>query len=189
MSLPLLFLYPHAFPTNSRWANCDSVMHASTILVQELSDVRFCVFGMGDRSYADSFCEAAKKIEQRMLELGSLVRFVCCNRVFWFVALAFRHIFKISITYCTMKSTHSLSSVLISIVNLNLKEFEEEKVTSHSVCSPTVSIWACLKCTPDSETVDKSCIQRSSWPWNTSFVYAIAAIMFKSFHMHEQRAM
>jgi len=41
--------------------------------MEELSDLRFCVFGMGDRSYADSFCEAAKKIEERMLELGDLL--------------------------------------------------------------------------------------------------------------------
>lgn len=54
---------------------------------QELSGLRFCVFGMGDRSYADSFCEAAKKIEDRMRELGclesaiSLHAIILCGRV------------------------------------------------------------------------------------------------------------
>jgi len=57
------------FPQNAGlfWSS----LSAQNLASKELSDLRFCVFGMGDRSYADSFCEAAKKIEERMLELGA----------------------------------------------------------------------------------------------------------------------
>ncbi|CAJ1388754.1 unnamed protein product, partial [Effrenium voratum] len=57
------------FPQNSGlfWSSLSSPSLAN----KELSEMRFCTFGMGDRSYHDSFCEAAKKIEARMLELGA----------------------------------------------------------------------------------------------------------------------
>ena len=49
------------FPQNAGlfWSSLSSPQLAA----KELCGLRFCVFGMGDRSYADSFCEAAKKIE------------------------------------------------------------------------------------------------------------------------------
>eukprot|EP00930_Biecheleria_cincta_P033054 TRINITY_DN228_c0_g1_i1.p1 TRINITY_DN228_c0_g1~~TRINITY_DN228_c0_g1_i1.p1 ORF type:complete len:1881 (-),score=444.47 TRINITY_DN228_c0_g1_i1:541-5724(-) len=57
------------FPQNSGlfWSS----VSASTVAPKELEGLRFCSFAMGDRSYHDSFCEAAKKIEARMLELGA----------------------------------------------------------------------------------------------------------------------
>ncbi|CAJ1351344.1 unnamed protein product, partial [Effrenium voratum] len=57
------------FPQNSGlfWSGLSSPSLAN----KELAEMRFCVFGMGDRSYHDSFCEAAKKIEARMVELGA----------------------------------------------------------------------------------------------------------------------
>ncbi|CAK9027373.1 Pyruvate dehydrogenase [NADP(+)] (CpPNO) (Pyruvate:NADP(+) oxidoreductase) [Durusdinium trenchii] len=57
------------FPQNAGlfWSS----LSAQNLASKELSGLRFCVFGMGDRSYADSFCEAAKKIEDRMRELGA----------------------------------------------------------------------------------------------------------------------
>eukprot|EP00913_Durusdinium_trenchii_P014170 g13298.t1 len=60
------------FPQNAGlfWSS----LSAQNLASKELSGLRFCVFGMGDRSYADSFCEAAKKIEDRMRELGCLER-------------------------------------------------------------------------------------------------------------------
>eukprot|EP00435_Cladocopium_sp_Y103_P029780 s2538_g7.t1 len=54
--------YGHGdFPQNAGlfWSS----LSAQNLASKELSDLRFCVFGMGDCSYADSFCEAAKKIE------------------------------------------------------------------------------------------------------------------------------
>lgn len=36
-----------------------------------LGGMKFCVFGMGDKSYTHTFCEAAKLIEKRMEELGA----------------------------------------------------------------------------------------------------------------------
>lgn len=35
-----------------------------------LEGVRFCVYGLGDRSYGDNFNMAARKFRQRMLMLG-----------------------------------------------------------------------------------------------------------------------
>ncbi|CAE7630777.1 PFOR [Symbiodinium pilosum] len=57
------------FPQNAGlfWSSLSS----STLAPKELDGIRFCVFGMGDRSYHDSFCEAAKKIEERMKQLGA----------------------------------------------------------------------------------------------------------------------
>jgi len=57
------------FPQNSGlfW----SALSSGSVPPKELQGMRFCTFGMGDRSYADSFCEAAKKIEARLLELGA----------------------------------------------------------------------------------------------------------------------
>jgi len=57
------------FPQNSGlfW----SALSAGSVPPKELQGMRFCTFAMGDRSYADSFCEAAKKIEARLLELGA----------------------------------------------------------------------------------------------------------------------
>jgi len=57
------------FPQNSGlfWSS----VSASTVAPKALDGVRFCSFAMGDRSYHDSFCEASKKIEARMLELGA----------------------------------------------------------------------------------------------------------------------
>jgi len=36
-----------------------------------LKGLKFCTFGMGDRSYTHTFCEAAKLIDNRMKELGA----------------------------------------------------------------------------------------------------------------------
>merc|ERR1719456_1012779 len=36
-----------------------------------LQGMRYCVFAMGDRSYADSFCEAGKLIDRRLQELDA----------------------------------------------------------------------------------------------------------------------
>jgi len=57
------------FPQNSSlfW----SAMSAPDIAPGFMKDIKFCSFGMGDRSYADSFCEAAKLIEKRFIELGA----------------------------------------------------------------------------------------------------------------------
>eukprot|EP00933_Yihiella_yeosuensis_P006407 TRINITY_DN1110_c0_g2_i4.p1 TRINITY_DN1110_c0_g2~~TRINITY_DN1110_c0_g2_i4.p1 ORF type:complete len:1858 (-),score=525.91 TRINITY_DN1110_c0_g2_i4:496-6069(-) len=57
------------FPQNAGlfWSN----LSATTLKAKELEGIRFCTFAMGDRSYADSFCEATKKIDQRMEALGA----------------------------------------------------------------------------------------------------------------------
>eukprot|EP00931_Biecheleriopsis_adriatica_P085459 TRINITY_DN5993_c0_g1_i1.p1 TRINITY_DN5993_c0_g1~~TRINITY_DN5993_c0_g1_i1.p1 ORF type:complete len:1862 (-),score=488.91 TRINITY_DN5993_c0_g1_i1:144-5729(-) len=57
------------FPQNAGlfWSSLSS----ASVPPKELEGLRFCSFAMGDRSYHDSFCEAAKKIEARMLELGA----------------------------------------------------------------------------------------------------------------------
>jgi len=56
------------FPQNASlfWTSISS----PEVAPNTLQGLRYCVFGMGDRSYADSFCEAAKLIEQRLGELG-----------------------------------------------------------------------------------------------------------------------
>lgn len=56
------------FPQNASifWSSLSS----PDVAPGSLEGMRFCVFGMGDRSYTDSFCEAAKLIEGRMSELG-----------------------------------------------------------------------------------------------------------------------
>jgi len=57
------------FPANASlfWSSISS----PDVAPSALSGMRFCVFGMGDRSYTDTFCEAAKLIERRMAELGA----------------------------------------------------------------------------------------------------------------------
>jgi len=57
------------FPQNASlfW----SMLASPDLAPGELKDVRFCSFAMGDRSYTDSFCEAAKLIDNRMKELGA----------------------------------------------------------------------------------------------------------------------
>merc|ERR1719162_472380 len=57
------------FPQNSGlfW----SALSAPSVAPGELKGIQFCSFGMGDRSYHDSFCEASKLIENRMVELGA----------------------------------------------------------------------------------------------------------------------
>lgn len=37
----------------------------------KISGVKFCVYGLGDRSYGDSFNIAARKLRQRMIMLGA----------------------------------------------------------------------------------------------------------------------
>jgi homodimeric pyruvate:ferredoxin (flavodoxin) oxidoreductase len=56
------------FPQNASlfWSSISS----PDVAPAALKDMRFCVFGMGDRSYTDTFCEAAKLIERRIAELG-----------------------------------------------------------------------------------------------------------------------
>eukprot|EP00928_Gymnodinium_smaydae_P053914 TRINITY_DN3779_c0_g1_i7.p1 TRINITY_DN3779_c0_g1~~TRINITY_DN3779_c0_g1_i7.p1 ORF type:complete len:1846 (-),score=416.50 TRINITY_DN3779_c0_g1_i7:209-5746(-) len=57
------------FPQNSSlfWSSLSS----PDVAPNTMKGMRYCVFGMGDRSYADSFCEAAKLIDKRMTELGA----------------------------------------------------------------------------------------------------------------------
>jgi len=56
------------FPANASlfWSSIASL----DVAPGAFKGMRYCVFGMGDRSYADSFCEAAKLIDNRLLELG-----------------------------------------------------------------------------------------------------------------------
>jgi sulfite reductase alpha subunit-like flavoprotein len=56
------------FPQNASlfW----SAISSPDIAAGTFKDMRFCVFGMGDRSYTDTFCEAAKLIDRRLEELG-----------------------------------------------------------------------------------------------------------------------
>jgi len=57
------------FPQNagSFWSSISS----PDVPAGAMKGLRFVSFGMGDRSYADSFCEAAKAIERRFAELGA----------------------------------------------------------------------------------------------------------------------
>jgi len=57
------------FPQNASlfW----SMLASPDLAPGELKDLRFCSFAMGDRSYTDTFCEAAKLIDNRMKELGA----------------------------------------------------------------------------------------------------------------------
>jgi len=56
------------FPQNASlfWSNIGS----PDVAPASFKDMRYCTFSMGDRSYADSFCEAGKLIDQRLGELG-----------------------------------------------------------------------------------------------------------------------
>ncbi|CAE8684018.1 unnamed protein product [Polarella glacialis] len=56
------------FPQNSSlfW----SCISAPGVPAKALEGMRFCTFAMGDRSYAESFCEATKKIDERLEGLG-----------------------------------------------------------------------------------------------------------------------
>jgi len=57
------------FPQNASlfW----SALSSADVPEGALKGIRFCTFGMGDRSYTHTFCEAAKLIENRMRELGA----------------------------------------------------------------------------------------------------------------------
>lgn len=57
------------FPQNASlfW----SALSSPDVSPGTLDGLKFCVFGMGDKSYTHTFCEAAKLIEKRMVELGA----------------------------------------------------------------------------------------------------------------------
>jgi len=57
------------FPQNAGlfWSS----LSAPEVAPKALEGLKFCTFGMGDRSYADSFCEAAKLIDDRLAALGA----------------------------------------------------------------------------------------------------------------------
>jgi sulfite reductase alpha subunit-like flavoprotein len=38
----------------------------------QLINMRFTIFGLGDRSYGDNFCLSARKLRQRLISLGAL---------------------------------------------------------------------------------------------------------------------
>jgi sulfite reductase alpha subunit-like flavoprotein len=56
------------FPQNASLFWSSIAQH--DIIPGALKGLRYCVFAMGDRSYADSFCEAGKLIDRRLAELG-----------------------------------------------------------------------------------------------------------------------
>merc|ERR1712048_319502 len=57
------------FPQNASlfW----SALSSPDVAEGALKGLKFCTFGMGDRSYTHTFCEAAKLIDNRMKELGA----------------------------------------------------------------------------------------------------------------------